>query len=69
MTNCSICGKPKGPTNGWFTAWVVFRTQLRIDVFGADPAREREETTLKLCGTNCLHVAVDRHTEFVRNLQ
>ena len=66
---CSICGAEKGETNHWWIAFVVFQTQLRIDAFGKDPSREREETTLKLCGTNCLHKAVEQHAEYVRNIQ
>lgn len=64
---CSQCGAAKGGTNHWWIAYVVFGTQLRIDPFDADPARTREETTQKLCGTNCLHKAVEQHAEFVRN--
>lgn len=69
MITCSQCGVQKRDVNHWFIAYVMFRTQLRIDAFGVDPAREREETTQKLCGENCLIKAVVKHAEFVRNAQ
>jgi hypothetical protein len=66
MTVCSQCGAVKGETNHWFIAYVMFRTQLRIDTFDSDPARAREETTQKLCGENCLIKAVVKHAELMR---
>ncbi len=69
MVKCSQCGAVKGQTNHWFIAYKVFTTQLRIDAFDVDPARQREDATQKLCGTQCLHKTVEQHAEFIRNSQ
>jgi len=69
VTVCSQCGVPKGQTNHWFLAWVERNSRFCFDLFGADPALQREETVQKLCGEACLLKAAQRHAEFLRITQ
>ena len=67
--HCSQCGREKREVNHWFVAWVERKSRFCFDAFDSDPAMQCEPTVQKICGTNCLHKAVEQHAEMVRNSQ
>lgn len=67
MISCSQCGTPKKLVNHWWLLWSERQDErICFTPFDLDPAMQREDTVQKLCGTDCLHKAVQKAAERLR---
>jgi len=65
--NCSQCGVEKRDVNHWFLFWSErYGERVCFTPFDFDPAMQREESVQKICGTQCLHKAVQKAADRLR---
>jgi hypothetical protein len=64
---CSQCGVVKGSVNHWFLFWSERQGErVCFTPYDLDHAMQREESVKKICGTECLHKAVQKAVERLR---
>jgi hypothetical protein len=67
MTHCFMCYAEKKLVNHWYLAYVERTSRFCIVPFDDDPAMQREEGVMPICGEFCLHRAIQRHLENIRS--
>jgi len=61
-----MCHAVKGQINHWYLAYVERETRFCFVPFDDDPAMQREEGVMAICGQFCLLRAVQRHLESIQ---